>query len=287
MSGKKILITGADGMFGSGLMDSLGYEGLVGCGRDFDITDLALVTDRLNQEQPNIIIHTAAYTDVEACEKDADKAYAVNTTGVQNLVDYCVGKEVLFIYVSSTGVYGSHKNGAYIELDAVDPTTVHHKSKYESEKIVQSHLDKYLILRAGWLYGGGRAHSKNFVYKRFLEASGKDKIYSDDSQIGNPTYVIDLIEQIKILIEHQQTGVFNCVNKAVNISRYDYVQKIVELFGIKCKVVVAPEGMFNRVAPVSHNESAINKKLDLLGLNVMGEWSEALSRYVHKLKNEV
>lgn len=287
MNGKKVLITGSTGMLGSSLMGLLSCKDLVGYGGDFDITNLELIMAKLDQEQPDIIIHTAAYTDVEACEKEVDRAYAVNATGVQNLVDYCIGKDILFVYISSTGVYGTHKDSAYTESDMVKPTTVHHKSKYEGEKIVQSHLEKYLILRVGWLYGGGKDHDKNFVYKRFLEASSKDKIYSDDSQIGNPTYVVDFIEQIKVLMEDGQTGIFNCVNRAASVSRYDYVGKIMALFEVQCDLFIAPKGMFDRVAPVSHNESAVNERLDLLNLNVMGEWSEALNRYVQKLKSEM
>ena len=118
----------------------------------------------------------------------------------------------------------------YIEFDEVTPTTIHHKSKYEAERIVKDHLSKYLILRTGWLYGGDKTHSKNFVYKRFLEANNQERIFSDNTQIGNPTYVVDLAKQIDVLIEKKQYGLFNCVNQAKLVSRYDYVKKIVELF---------------------------------------------------------
>jgi dTDP-4-dehydrorhamnose reductase len=169
----------------------------------------------------------------------------------------------------------------------VAPTTVHHKSKYEGEKIVQNHLSKYLILRTGWLYGGEKTYNKNFVYKRFLEASNKDIIYSDNTQIGNPTYVVDFVKQIKILIDSSQYGIFNCVNKAINISRYIYVKRIIELFELNCNVSIAPNGMFERIAPVSHNESAENKKLNLLSLNTMGDWENSLSKYIQLLRSEI
>ena len=172
-------------------------------------------------------------------------------------------------------------------FDSVFPTTIHHKSKYEAEKTIQNHLSKFLILRTGWLFGGDKEHAKNFVYKRFLEAVNSDTIYADNSQIGNPTYTADFVEQIKVLIDNKQYGLFNCVNEAANISRYDYVKKIVEFFDLKCSVKVAPEGMFARVAPVSHNESAVNCKLNLLGLNVMNDWERSLDIYVQQMKSEI
>ncbi|MFA6192505.1 MAG: NAD(P)-dependent oxidoreductase [Sulfurimonas sp.] len=286
MIGKKVLITGASGMLGSALIDHLDNKDTIGFGSEFDITDLNMVSRKLEIFKPDIIIHAAAYTDVEACEVNRDKAYKINTIGTQNLVNYCINKDVLFIYISSTGIYGAAKNTPYTEFDKANPSTIHHKSKYEGELVVQNHLNRYLILRTGWLYGGEKTHNKNFVYKRYLEACSNDAIYSDNTQTGNPTYTVDLVQQIELLIEKNQYGIFNCVNEADNVSRYDYVKKIVDLFDVRCSVEIAPNGMFARVAPVSNNESAINYQLNMLGLNIMGNWEESLEKYIVKLKSE-
>ena len=288
VSGKNIFITGSRGMLGSGMSDFLKCGNILECSEDFDITDINSVYKELGLYDIDIIIHTAAYTDVDGCEIDPDTAYKVNTIGTQNLVNYSMDKDILFIYVSSTGIYGDGKKDTpYAEFDNVNPTTVHHRSKYEAEKIIQNHLSRFLILRTGWLYGGEREHKKNFVYKRYLEAMQNDTIYSDNSQIGNPTSVIDFIRQIEILIEKGHYGIYNCVNKAENISRYDYVKKIIDFFEISVDVKAAPKGMFKRVAPVSKNESASNYKLELLGLNVMRPWEEALLSYVETLKSGI
>lgn len=284
----KILITGADGMLGSNLIKLLPFNVIGLNSKQLDITNLKKCNEIFEREQPTIIIHTAAWTDVEQCEIEPDKAYRINTIGTQNLVNYCINKDILFIYISSTGIYGTKKDKeSYTEFDEVIPTTIHHKSKYEAEKIVQNHLSKYLILRTGWLFGGDINHTKNFVYKRYLEASKNREIYSDDSQIGNPTYIKDFVKQIEVLIEKNQFGIFNCVNEAKNISRYDYVKKIIELFKVECEVKIAPNGMFKRVAPVSNNESAENYKLNLLNLNIMNKWDISLNEYIVKLKEEI
>jgi dTDP-4-dehydrorhamnose reductase len=284
----KILITGLNGMLGSSLVKLLPFNMVGFSSKDLNVTDSNKVNIILKSEKPDIIIHTAAYTNVEDCEINPDKAYKINTLGTQNLVNYCINKDILFIYISSTGIYGAKKqNEPYMEFDAVNPTTIHHKSKYEAEKIVQNHLSKYLILRTGWLFGGEIAHSKNFVYKRYIEASKNNEMFSDNSQIGNPTYIKDFVNQIKVLIESSQYGVFNCVNDAKNISRYDYVKKIVESFAQDCDVKIAPNGMFSRIAPVSNNESAENYKLNLLDLNIMGSWEKSLFRYIKELKSEI
>ena len=286
MHGKKVLITGANGMLGSSLLNFLQGKDVIGLSStELDITKAKLVQEKLNDVKPDIIIHTAAFTDVESCQTEPDKAYLINTLGTQNLVNYCVGKDVLFVYISSTGIYGNTKQDlAYTEFDHTEPTTIHHQSKHEGEKAVQNHLNKHLIIRTGWLFGGDVTHQKNFVYKRFLEAKEKEILFSNKDQIGNPTAISSLIKQILLLIDKKQYGIFNCVDKAENISRYDYVKKIVELFGIECTVKVASKEMFNRIAPVSQNESALNYKLDLLGLNIMKPWDKSLQEYIASIK---
>jgi len=286
MRGKKILITGPNGVLGSSLLEHSDCENVHGF--DVDITNILEVKEKLLIEKPDVIIHTAAYTDVEKSETNPDKAYKVNTIGTLNLISYCLDKDVLFVYISSTGVYGGHKSiNPYNEFDNASPTTIHHKSKYEGENIVKNHLNRYLILRTGWLFGGKKTHSKNFVYNRYLEASSSDVMYSDISQRGNPTYVNNLIKQMYVLIEGNQYGTFNCVDKANNISRYDYVKKIIELLDIKCKIKASEGDTFKRVAPVSKNESAVNYKLNLLGLNIMEDWDKSLYRYVEWLKRDI
>lgn len=286
MIGEKVLITGANGMLGSNLINLFEKNEVTGISSDLDIADHKEVNRLLSQVKPDVIIHAAAFTNVDACEKEIDKAHKVNVIGTQNLVNYCVDNNVVFVYISSTGIYGSHKDSNYTEFDEVSPTTVHHKTKYEGEKVVQNHLSKYLILRTGWLYGGSKEQSKNFVYKRYLESLEKVEMFSDDTQKGNPTSVIDLCNQIKLLLSEGQYGVYNCVNDATEVSRYDYVSEILRNFNSSCKVSIAEKGSYDRIAKVSHNESAINYSLNLAGLNVMREWKTALKEYIQDLKNE-
>jgi dTDP-4-dehydrorhamnose reductase len=286
MNGKKVLITGSGGLLGSYLINffanSIGYSS-----QELDITKPFDVQKIVEMAKPDIIIHAAAFTDVEACEVEVDKAFKVNTIGTQNIVNCCIDEDILFVFISSTGVYGSYKAEAYTEFDNADPQTVHHRSKYEAEKIVRNHINKYLILRTGWIFGGNVFHKKNFVHQRYLDAKNSDLIYSNDSQIGNPTYALDLAEQIKVLIDAKQYGTYNCVNHAEHVSRYDYVKGIIDLFSLDCEVKVATEGMFKRVAPVSNNESALNYKLELLNLNCMGNWDDALQHYILSLKENI
>lgn len=281
----KILITGGDGMLSKKLTKDFSAEHEVFApGRvDLDICSRENVADVINKFCPELIIHAAAYTNVEECEKQVDLCYQINLIGTQNLVEASVNKKIKFVYISSTGCYGTFKKDeAYSELDFPEPTTVHHKSKYLGEEFVKAHLNDHLILRTGWIFGGEKDDAKNFVYKRFLESKGKSEMFSDTSQIGNPTSISDFSAQISVLIREKCLGVFNCVNSG-SASRFEYVQKIIKLFKSDCEVKQAPVGMYKRVAPVSNNESAINYKLELMGLNVMPSWECALENYINSL----
>ena len=284
----KVLVTGSSGMLGSEFMSVMQESYLISTlPAGIDIAGNSAVVKALSDARPNIVIHTAAYTDVDGCEQDPNKAHRVNVLGSENIANYCSSNNVKMVYISSTGIYGDSKQVNYSEDDDPVPATVHHASKLKAEDIIKDLLTDYLILRVGWLYGGSISQKNNFVYKRFLEANHKSVIYSSSSQIGKPTNCNDVVKQTCLLINNNQTGVFNCVNGAVGVTRYDYVKEIIGQFGLDCRVELAPSDMFKRLAPVSSNESAVNKKLGFIGLDIMPSWQVALARYIGELKFEL
>lgn len=284
----KVLVTGSSGMLGSEFMSVMQESYLISTlPAGTDIADNPAVAKALSDAKPNIVIHTAAYTDVDGCEQDPNKCHRINVLGSENIANYCSSNNVKMVYISSTGIYGDSKEVNYSEDDDPVPSTVHHASKLKAEDIINDLLTDYLILRVGWLYGGSISQKNNFVYRRFLEAKNKNVIYSSSSQIGNPTYCNDVVKQACLLINNNQTGVFNCVNGAVGVTRYDYVKEIIDQFGLDCRVELAPSDMFKRVAPVSSNESAVNKKLDFIGLDIMPLWKVALGRYIIELRSQL
>ena len=285
MQTKKVLVTGSSGMLGSQFISLMQEHYLASpLLAGTDISDNSSITKALNDASPDVVIHAAAFTDVDGCQQDPDKCHRINVLGTENIVNYCVSNNVKMVYISSTGIYGDSKEINYSEDDEPIPTTIHHASKLKSEIIIRNMLTDYLILRVGWLYGGSINQRNNFVYKRFLEAKNKRVIYSSSTQIGNPTNCKDVVSQACLLINNNQRGVFNCVNGGVGVTRYDYVKEIIDQFRLDCRVELASLDMFKRAAPVSCNESAINKNLDNIGLNIMPYWKTALARYIKELE---
>lgn len=284
-SKKTILITGSNGMLGSTLAQFFFNEfNIVLASRAIlDITDPISVDKVFHDYKPDIVIHAAALTNVELCEKNPDLAYLTNTLGTQNLVNVCARYQPFFIFISSTGVYGNYKMTPYSEFDDAKPTTIYHQSKIEAEKIIANHLNVYSIIRTGWLYGGEVGHRKNFVYQRFLEAKGASQLFANKDQIGSPTFVGDLANQIRMIMDRHLLGIFNCVNQG-SVSRYEYVRHIVSCFELDTQIVGVNKDHFERIADVPDNESAINYRLDLLNLNVMPSWQLSLEKYIYELK---
>lgn len=279
----KLLITGAAGMLGSAAQEAFKkeFEVTAASRHELNIQDFASTKTYLQSVQPDVILHAAAYTNVEEAERKPEDCYAVNYNGTLNLVNAARGFRHKFIYVSSTGNYGLQKTTPYAEWDDVLPTTVYHKSKYLGEKAVQQLCDDFLILRTGWLFGGSTDHRKNFVYNRYKEASGKTEMFSDPFQTGNPTNTADVAAQIKKLIAEEVAGTFNVVSEG-SCTRYEYVKEIVAAFGLRCEVKPTQKP-FERLAKVSHNEAALNVNLQQMGLNVMPHWKESLHRYIQSI----
>lgn len=280
-----MLLTGANGLLGSRLKELLGHYQIIAPTRsELDIADAVSVQGFARHMAPDVILHCAAYTNVEQAESDVQGCYQVNVGGTMNLIQAFQRQQPKFVLISSTGVYGKAKQSPYREGDTAQPSTVYHQSKLEAEQLLIHHFQDFLILRTGWLFGGPINSPKNFVYKRYLEAKSQSQIHSNPIQRGNPTFVDDVARQVALLLEKDIVGLYNCVNQG-NASRLEYIQHILEAFELPTQVLPV-EGRFQRKADVSDNEMAENFYLDLIGLNIMPHYENSLRSYVQEIRKK-
>jgi dTDP-4-dehydrorhamnose reductase len=283
MLGKKILITGSGGLLGSTIAAEFQkYEILTPRKDELDITQLTNVRTYINKHQPDIIIHTAAHTNLEEAEINNQKAWLTNMVGTLNICNTIVDTTCKLVYISSTGIYGKLSESPWCEFDIPVPTTIHHKSKYEAEKVIRHHIKNHLILRTGWLFGGPLHNAKNFVYNRYKEACANDILTANAIQRGNPTCAIDLSKQIELLLKEEIIGTYNTVNSG-SVSRLEYIKDILSFFNLETEVIPS-EGKYQRLADVSDNEMATNYLLDMMGLNIMNDYKTSLKRYIDTIK---
>jgi dTDP-4-dehydrorhamnose reductase len=282
-----IMVTGSGGMVGSYLLDSFRPEEL--CLTDLsetaricplDVRNADDVNATMRRVRPTCVLHLAAETDVDRCEREVDHAYATNTIGTYNVALACLENKAEMIYVSSTAVFDGTKEDPYNEFDTPVPTTVYSKTKYEGEQIVRDICPRWYILRAGWMYGGGKL-DKKFVGKVAAQcASGKTELRAVNDKFGTPTYGHDLVANIKFLLGRKKYGLYHVVDRGGCCSRYDIAVEIANYFDRGIQVLPVSSNEFTLSANRSKSEAAVSYKLDLLGLNCMRPWREALHEYL-------
>lgn len=278
----KAFLTGASGILGTDIKSELeknNWEVLGFSSKEIDITDIINVRKKVKDFKPDIVIHSAAMTNVDLCEDDKNAAILANIIGTHNLSVAAAENDMKIVYISSCGVYGNGKTAPHTELDATVPVNYHHYTKLEGEKRIKEHNSRYLIIRPGWLFGGTQLHKKNFVEARRKEAVNNPIIKSAMDKFGNPTYTLDLARQIIALIQSEIYGTFNAVNEGA-ASRFEYVSEIIRSFNMNNTLEPVTSNAFPRKANMPDNEVLENMFLTLRDLNQMRHWKEALHEYI-------
>ena len=161
----KVFLTGVTGILGSDILNQLekaDYEVLGFNSSNIEIGNWTDVKQKMYDFKPELVIHSAALTNVDLCEEDKDQAILTNVIGSQNMARASAHIGASIVYISSCGIYGNGKTTPYTELDETQPTTYHHYTKLEGEKKIKEHNNDFLIIRPGWLFGGTTSHRKKF-----------------------------------------------------------------------------------------------------------------------------
>jgi len=251
-----------------------------------DITDRKNLTKLIKETKPDLIVHAAAWADVDGCEINPDKANRINAYGTENLAACCSDLNIPIIYLSTDFVFDGNKKSPYTETDMPSPLGAYGKSKLEGEKAL-SILKKYIIARTSWLFG---KHGKNFVDTVLMKAQKEKEIRIVDDQVGSPTYTKDLAKAIHRMIRITMDdgrwtmddigGIYHVSNKG-EVSWFDYAKKIFEIAGIR-DVKVSPIKSSELDRPAKRPAFSVldNKKFENLCGYKMRGWQEALKEYL-------
>jgi len=304
---RKILIIGSSGMLGVDLSQGL-YHDYEVFGADLirrssfavrgfyklDITKKQNVSALIRNLNPEVIIHAAAWTDVDGCELDEKKAYRINSEGTKNVALACKAIGATLIYLSTDFVFDGKRKNPYKETDKTNPLGIYAGSKLKGEARVKRIVKKYFILRTSWLYG---EHGKNFVDTILKKAKTEDTLKVVDDQVGSPTYTKDLAKAIHVLLGvvtrspgHQVTcssragfnlpyGTYHISNSG-SVSWYDYAKEILKLAKFQAKVVPISSKELDRPAKRPKISVLDNSKFIKFTGYKMRNWQEALKEYV-------
>lgn len=232
---------------------------------------------------PELVYHLAALTDVDGCERAPIEAYRTNTVGTQNVALACQRTDIPMVYLSTISVFDGSKPEPYTEFDVPNPQSWYSRSKYEGEKIVQQLLRRFYIVRAGWMFGGGVA-DKKFVAKMIELARTRPEIKVVNDKFGSPTYTCDLSPAVIRLTHTNWYGVYHLVNPGQPCNRYEFARKILEYAHITtCRLIPVSSAEFPLPAPRPRMEAARNLHVELMGLELMRPWEDALKEYIGNL----
>ncbi|MCI0726066.1 MAG: NAD(P)-dependent oxidoreductase, partial [Chloroflexi bacterium] len=183
----------------------------------------------IREARPEAVIHCAAYTDVDGCARDPERAYRVNGLGTQHVALACQAAGAALVHLSSNEVFAGDNPAGYQEWMPLDPINPYGRSKAAAETFVRHLLDRFYIVRTAWLYAPGGGNFIHAILNR-ARSAGQVRVVADE--IGNPTYANDLAEAIGRLILTGRYGIYHFTN-AGTCSRWAFANEILRLAGLE------------------------------------------------------
>ncbi|HYS05981.1 MAG TPA: dTDP-4-dehydrorhamnose reductase [Candidatus Dormibacteraeota bacterium] len=224
------LVLGAGGMLGRAVTEALeeAYPGTIAATRaEADVTDGFRLEAEVERLRPDVVINCAAYTDVDGCEIDRDRARRVNAEGAGNVAMAAAATGSRVVQVSTDFVFDGRRGVPYTEDDPPAPLSEYGRSKLDGERRVAAATSEHLIVRTSWLYGLGRS---NFVDSIRTRAANGGTLRVVNDQFGSPTYAVDLARALLLLIDRNARGLVHFANAGV-CSRYDLAREILAAGG--------------------------------------------------------
>ena len=294
----KVLIIGAKGMLGAELAKVFAkYNPILWSRADVDISDKSQVHEKISKLVPDVIINSAAYTNVDACEKNEEIATKVNGEAVGYLAEVAHRLNAILVHYSTDYVFDGRKKQGYVENDKPNPINAYGRSKLKGEQAILSSrgsdsdrgsvsnsgiassastpsrngILKYYIIRTSWLYG---RYGKNFVETMLSLAKKAQTIKVVNDQFGSPTYAPDLAKATLDIIKSKKPyGIYHRTNDD-QTSWYGFAKEIFSVFGIKASLSVCSTEEY--LAPAKRPKYSVLKSTKL---KPMRTWQDALRDY--------
>ena len=283
----KALVTGVKGQLGFDVVNELKKRGHEAVGVDIeemDITDPESVSRVIGEAAPDVVIHCAAWTAVDAAEdpENISKVRAVNAGGTRNIAQVCKKLDCKMMYISTDYVFNGQGTQPW-QPDCKDyaPLNVYGQTKLEGELAVADTLEKYFIVRIAWVFG---KNGSNFIKTMLNVGKKHDTVRVVSDQIGTPTYTLDLARLLVDMAESEKYGYYHATNEGGYISWYDFTCEIYRQAGYTTKVVpvtTAEYGLSKAARPF--NSRLDKSKLAENGFQPLPAWQDALQRYLKEI----
>ena len=277
---RRILVTGSNGTVGSYITSSFPQDTLfLTTRKDLDITNTTKVVKVFNKIKPDIVIHLAAKTNVDDCENNAAEAYEINTRGTINITQAAAQTGSQLLYVSTAAVYKGTKK-FYIESDKPNPINIYGRTKLLGEEFIKKMNSNAIIIRSGWVIGGGKKEKKFLSYILHQIKEGQKEIKAVNDKFGVVTYAKELTDCMKFLLDNKMQGIYHFGSLGV-CSRFTIAEHITKLLNASTTVIPVSSQLFadRFFAPRPKNEVIHNTKLPA---SLYHPWQESINTYIKK-----
>lgn len=279
----KVLVTGAGGQVGHELVSAFSDHDVVAADHGtLDVSDRDAVLAAITTVRPDAIVHAAAWTAVDACEADPDRALRVNALGTRHVADAAARVGAHVCYFSTDYVFDGSKPEPYVEWDRPNPQSVYGSSKLAGE-LELAHAPDATVVRISWVCG---EHGNNMV-KTILRLAGEhDTLQFVDDQRGHPTFAADLAPAVRRLVVDRRPGCFHVTNQGA-VSWYEFARAVLESAGLdpgRVTPISTADLDPPRPAPRPANSVLDNAALRLSGLPLLPHYRESLDRLVVRLQ---
>jgi len=282
----KVLITGAGGLVGRAVSEVCLAHGdeIFACDHQtLDITSATAVEREVGRLQPEVIINCAAWTDVDGCEKDPDRARAANAQGPENLARASYNQGAVFVTISTDYVFAGDKDGFYTQLDQPNPQSVYGRMKLEGERQSQLVYDRSIVVRTGFIFGAG---GRNFLSTVVDRLRREETVGAIVDAWGTPTFAGHLAARLRELAELNLPGVYHVVNTGGGATYEEFARAVaLELGKDQSLVQSILSHTLNRPAPRPRNSRLRCLISESRGLAVLPTWREGLTEFLSAPKS--
>jgi dTDP-4-dehydrorhamnose reductase len=279
----RVLITGAGGQLGQDLTVAFrGWDVIAATHSTLDVADRDQVFGVLTTARPDVVVHAAAWTAVDACEADPDRAWRINALGSRHVAAACAHVGAYLCAISTDYVFDGLSPTPYTEWDPTNPASMYGRSKLGGEREILGLAPGASVLRTSWLCGAG---GPNFVKTMLRLAAGTGPVTVVADQQGCPTFTSDLAEMVAVIVASRLPGVFHVTNGGAT-SWYGLARSVFELAGADTgRVVPITTAQLDppRAAPRPANSVLDNAALRLSGIALLPDHHEPLHRLVKEL----
>lgn len=258
-------------------------EGDAVCAYDhqaLDIANASAVRTAFERDRPETVFNCAAWTDVDGCESDRERAFRANARGPQLLAAECRRVGASLVTISTDYVFDGEKDGFYTQRDDPHPISVYGEAKLEGERWAQAACARTVVVRTGWIFGAG---GNNFLSRVIELARTGERLRAIRDAYGTPTYAVDLGSRMRELALRDLPGIYHVVNSGDGASYEEFARAALAAAGVEADIESISVDSLRRPAPRPPNSRLKCLLSEAVGLEPLPLWTDSLKRFARSM----